>query len=127
VSGDDRIGTEGDGYDDDLYGGHGHDDRDVHLGPERDTQRGRRGESARAGEEVRGHDEHDHGDADTADVSIDPEQIAQETADESADQQTAGKQGDAQDDHARRSEEYTSELQSRFDLVCRLLLEKKKQ
>src|SRR5438067_9019878 len=28
-------------------------------------------------------------------------------------------------DHAR-SEEHTSELQSRFDLVCRLLLEKKK-
>src|SRR5437762_11092142 len=27
---------------------------------------------------------------------------------------------------AMRSEEYTSELQSRFDLVCRLLLEKKK-
>src|SRR5699024_12184721 len=27
----------------------------------------------------------------------------------------------------RRSEEHTSELQSRFDLVCRLLLEKKKQ
>src|SRR5207249_9074797 len=27
---------------------------------------------------------------------------------------------------ARRSEEHTSELQSRFDLVCRLLLEKKK-
>src|SRR5437868_13208268 len=26
-----------------------------------------------------------------------------------------------------RSEEYTSELQSRFDLVCRLLLEKKKK
>src|SRR5699024_12419564 len=26
-----------------------------------------------------------------------------------------------------RSEEHTSELQSRFDLVCRLLLEKKKQ
>src|SRR5207249_9504077 len=26
----------------------------------------------------------------------------------------------------RRSEEHTSELQSRFDLVCRLLLEKKK-
>src|SRR5699024_11584650 len=39
------------------------------------------------------------------------------------------------DDHIRedgmgmpaRSEEHTSELQSRFDLVCRLLLEKKKQ
>src|SRR5256884_5437518 len=28
---------------------------------------------------------------------------------------------------ARRSEEYTSELQSRLHLVCRLLLEKKKQ
>src|SRR5699024_11888476 len=28
---------------------------------------------------------------------------------------------------AGRSEEHTSELQSRFDLVCRLLLEKKKQ
>src|SRR5699024_12121079 len=29
--------------------------------------------------------------------------------------------------HFMRSEEHTSELQSRFDLVCRLLLEKKKQ
>src|SRR5437868_9684996 len=29
-------------------------------------------------------------------------------------------------DHSR-SEEHTSELQSRFDLVCRLLLEKKKK
>src|SRR5207249_9197069 len=29
--------------------------------------------------------------------------------------------------HADRSEEHTSELQSRFDLVCRLLLEKKKK
>src|SRR5699024_12009655 len=29
-------------------------------------------------------------------------------------------------DHSPRSEEHTSELQSRFDLVCRLLLEKKK-
>src|SRR5699024_12369863 len=28
---------------------------------------------------------------------------------------------------AARSEEHTSELQSRFDLVCRLLLEKKKR
>src|SRR5437868_12653135 len=28
---------------------------------------------------------------------------------------------------SKRSEEHTSELQSRFDLVCRLLLEKKKQ
>src|SRR5699024_11518931 len=30
-------------------------------------------------------------------------------------------------DRSRRSEEHTSELQSRFDLVCRLLLEKKKK
>src|SRR5699024_5553784 len=30
------------------------------------------------------------------------------------------------DNRYRRSEEHTSELQSRFDLVCRLLLEKKK-
>src|SRR5699024_11569368 len=29
--------------------------------------------------------------------------------------------------HGGRSEEHTSELQSRFDLVCRLLLEKKKK
>src|SRR5207247_9002310 len=29
--------------------------------------------------------------------------------------------------HIRRSEEHTSELQSRVDLVCRLLLEKKKK
>src|SRR5207249_1629452 len=29
-------------------------------------------------------------------------------------------------EHKDRSEEHTSELQSRFDLVCRLLLEKKK-
>src|SRR5699024_11711795 len=28
--------------------------------------------------------------------------------------------------HTTRSEEHTSELQSRFELVCRLLLEKKK-
>src|SRR5438067_6902926 len=31
------------------------------------------------------------------------------------------------DDSGDRSEEHTSELQSRFDLVCRLLLEKKKK
>src|SRR5438067_12210160 len=31
------------------------------------------------------------------------------------------------DEEPPRSEEHTSELQSRFDLVCRLLLEKKKE
>src|SRR2546428_4169010 len=33
----------------------------------------------------------------------------------------------AQQPHVDRSEEHTSELQSRSDLVCRLLLEKKKR
>src|SRR5437868_8405701 len=37
------------------------------------------------------------------------------------------KQGDDFRKIIARSEEHTSELQSRFDLVCRLLLEKKKQ
>src|SRR5699024_11718990 len=32
---------------------------------------------------------------------------------------------EVQGDYGARSEEHTSELQSRFDLVCRLLLEKK--
>src|SRR3982751_7075937 len=36
-------------------------------------------------------------------------------------------QGDQVADGHGRSEEHTSELQSRSDLVCRLLLEKKKQ
>src|SRR5699024_11306755 len=35
--------------------------------------------------------------------------------------------GDKKRTSATRSEEHTSELQSRFDLVCRLLLEKKKR
>src|SRR5260370_5428296 len=37
--------------------------------------------------------------------------------------------GEARDriGHARRSEEHTSELQSHLNLVCRLLLEKKKK
>src|SRR5437867_7847463 len=34
---------------------------------------------------------------------------------------------DAEDGNVGRSEEHTSELQSPYDLVCRLLLEKKKQ
>src|SRR5699024_12332080 len=38
----------------------------------------------------------------------------------------AGKLTSAKNEWASRSEEHTSELQSRFDLVCRLLLEKKK-
>src|SRR5699024_12211582 len=37
----------------------------------------------------------------------------------------AAREAPAGDPAAFRSEEHTSELQSRFDLVCRLLLEKK--
>src|SRR5207249_8656270 len=37
----------------------------------------------------------------------------------------AGQQKACEPDENTRSEEHTSELQSRFDLVCRLLLEKK--
>src|SRR5699024_12101394 len=37
-----------------------------------------------------------------------------------------GFSGSCTGQRASRSEEHTSELQSRFDLVCRLLLEKKK-
>src|SRR5207249_5913752 len=38
-----------------------------------------------------------------------------------------GDNPEARGEGAKRSEEHTSELQSRFDLVCRLLLEKKKR
>src|SRR2546422_8360571 len=37
-----------------------------------------------------------------------------------------GRRAPGEDRHGRRSEEHTSELQSRLHLVCRLLLEKKK-
>src|SRR5947209_15190157 len=40
---------------------------------------------------------------------------------------SAGRNGHSRRRRARRSEEHTSELQSRQYLVCRLLLEKKKQ
>src|SRR5690349_23955129 len=47
------------------------------------------------------------------------------------DRRTGGDAGEgavaAGDDPGERSEEHTSELQSRRDLVCRLLLEKKKK
>src|SRR5258707_9440328 len=41
--------------------------------------------------------------------------------------ETAAGAGAIVDDHRLRSEEHTSELQSRQYLVCRLLLEKKKE
>src|SRR2546429_7141651 len=39
----------------------------------------------------------------------------------------SGAAGDSETQHRKRSEEHTSELQSRLHLVCRLLLEKKKK
>src|SRR5699024_11254363 len=39
----------------------------------------------------------------------------------------AGPRSSGDSEYVVRSEEHTSELQSRFDLVCRLLLEKKKK
>src|SRR5438067_9803382 len=42
-------------------------------------------------------------------------------------QRTRHESGGAAPAGRARSEEHTSELQSRFDLVCRLLLEKKKK
>src|SRR6266849_10849937 len=42
-------------------------------------------------------------------------------------QHSVGQFGQAGAECRRRSEEHTSELQSRVDLVCRLLLEKKKK
>src|SRR3712207_7924275 len=50
---------------------------------------------------------------------------AREEADH--DEQTAEELEHAGQPHQRRSEEHTSELQSRQYLVCRLLLEKKKK
>ena len=41
--------------------------------------------------------------------------------------QKVGSINENDDQRGLRSEEHTSELQSRFDLVCRLLLEKKKK
>src|SRR5699024_11919986 len=43
-----------------------------------------------------------------------------------ADRSGRPRSADAGSSSEHRSEEHTSELQSRFDLVCRLLLEKKK-
>src|SRR5699024_11779017 len=51
-----------------------------------------------------------------------PQQIVEGTSG-----RAQGRLGGGLDGSGIRSEEHTSELQSRFDLVCRLLLEKKKQ
>src|SRR5699024_12608331 len=51
----------------------------------------------------------------------------QEQHDRAATEQPAPEQDGPGIEVQQRSEEHTSELQSRFDLVCRLLLEKKKR
>src|SRR3712207_8155634 len=72
----------------------------------------------------------DHGDAeqDPADRRRDPpRQRADGERDRDAVERDRGQQIAPGDDDVDRSEEHTSELQSRQYLVCRLLLEKKKK
>src|SRR2546422_7592768 len=62
-----------------------------------------------------------------------PKQRAREPGEEAEDRVEQGEAGDVGEGEPggagarRRSEEHTSELQSRLHLVCRLLLEKKKK
>src|SRR3989454_6647815 len=57
-----------------------------------------------------------------------PPQVLAERGDDAAGAARRAARGVRRDDHARvRSEEHTSELQSPCNLVCRLLLEKKKK
>src|SRR2546422_5872147 len=57
----------------------------------------------------------------------DPEHLGQFVAGELAEREHAGRDAQALERTGdERSEEHTSELQSRLHLVCRLLLEKKK-
>src|SRR5699024_11385975 len=58
---------------------------------------------------------------DTKEICLEPECAANSLLGDNADDL------DALKEDGLRSEEHTSELQSRFDLVCRLLLEKKKR
>src|SRR2546422_4996909 len=53
--------------------------------------------------------------------------VEKETGDNGAGASAHKRENDADDGEKRRSEEHTSELQSRLHLVCRLLLEKKKK
>src|SRR5690606_39277213 len=75
------------------------------------TRRGQTGGAAAAGES------HEHGLGDVVLVMTEAEQVDAAAAKFAVEERVAG---DA------RSEEHTSELQSRENLVCRLLLEKKK-
>src|SRR2546430_13061188 len=63
-------------------------------------------------------------DVDDLRLRRDPLQHAMTGADEVVREPEVGQE---RDEHQRRSEEHTSELQSQSNLVCRLLLEKKKK
>src|SRR5699024_11637004 len=54
-------------------------------------------------------------------------EVKESIKDQSKDKEDEKDIPDIPDENKERSEEHTSELQSRFDLVCRLLLEKKKK
>src|SRR5438067_6364467 len=61
-----------------------------------------------------------------SDVVYPDDKAAAEDGEEDDATDTAAESEDRPSRRRYRSEEHTSELQSRFDLVCRLLLEKKK-
>src|SRR2546428_10169577 len=61
------------------------------------------------------------------DLAIGHDPAAWDATHEPVDEAMEGRRGGRRAQHPSRSEEHTSELQSRSDLVCRLLLEKKKQ
>src|SRR5699024_11509520 len=76
---------------------------------------------------VRGEPRVDRGHTDGEGGTADPEE---ETADEQGRQAAVDEpheQGGGDRQRHRRSEEHTSELQSRFELVCRLLLDYKQR
>src|SRR5207249_6286941 len=111
--------------------------RDRHKVAE--ERKGERGVGGFAGNEhvVRPNEEADDGDGDAGsrDEGIAEDGLARKSRDDLADHAHGRKNHDV-DGRVRvepeevleeRSEEHTSELQSRIDLVCRLLLEKKKR
>src|SRR5699024_11951793 len=70
-----------------------------------------------------------HGDQSEGGLPVAPFVVVEQAPVQVAVHGDAARDPDRQQAEARRprSEEHTSELQSRFDLVCRLLLEKKKK
>src|SRR5207253_11223149 len=69
----------------------------------------------------------DRGDADAGAAALHQQRFARRQARAVVDVRPDGEEGFGQRGGLERSEEHTSELQSRGHLVCRLLLEKKKK